>query len=377
MIKFVEIRGLNRIANVCAEFHPDINIITGRNGSGKTTVLKIIWYLISGNLERIPREVSFDFARVVSEKSSVQITCSSDNEEFHVEASAGSWSTDFKCKREDVIREAPLIKESNHAIARANSSVFFPTFRRIEGGFTIGTDGYRDVGILSGERLYSGKGQIQDAFDTLSSQFSLYNHRFVCSISTSDIVNLLTRKYADISQKTNEQHSSLVNKIISEIDQSSSNKPSPEAEAKKLLNANRAIDNIKQMTTEYRIRQEDLLSPFSRLSEFIDEIFKEKSISITSSLGLGLSENRILSSMLSAGEKQMLSFLVYNIFHFDTPIFIDEPELSLHVDWQRSMFPRLLQQKTTNQFIIATHSPFIYSKYSDREIVLESSRGMS
>ena len=58
-------------------------------------------------------------------------------------------------------------------------------------------------------------------------------------------------------------------------------------------------------------------------------------------------------------------------------IFIDEPELSLHVDWQRLLFPKLLSQSTNNQFIVATHSPFIYSKYPDKELLLDADRGDS
>lgn len=81
-------------------------------------------------------------------------------------------------------------------------------------------------------------------------------------------------------------------------------------------------------------------------------------------------KDAILSDVLSAGEKQMLSFLCYNASATRTCLFIDEPEISLHVDWQRVLFPELLQQSTGNQFIVATHSPFIYSKYADKELVL-------
>ena len=42
----------------------------------------------------------------------------------------------------------------------------------------------------------------------------------------------------------------------------------------------------------------------------------------------------------------MLSFLCYNAFSENTAIFIDEPELSLHVDWQRLLLPTLLEQGT-------------------------------
>ena len=83
----------------------------------------------------------------------------------------------------------------------------------------------------------------------------------------------------------------------------------------------------------------------------------------------------ITSDKLSSGEKQMLSFFCYNTFVQNAAIFIDEPELSLHVDWQRRLLPILLEQGTGNQFFIATHSPFIYSKYPDKEILLGEDRG--
>ncbi|MYA99463.1 ATP-binding protein, partial [Candidatus Poribacteria bacterium] len=80
----------------------------------------------------------------------------------------------------------------------------------------------------------------------------------------------------------------------------------------------------------------------------------------------------ISSDKLSSCEKQILSFLSYNAFYNNTPIFIDEPELSLHIDWQRLLLPTLLDQSTGNQFFIATHSPFIFSGYRHKEIPLES-----
>ena len=89
-------------------------------------------------------------------------------------------------------------------------------------------------------------------------------------------------------------------------------------------------------------------------------------------IAIGEINEAISSDKLSSGEKQMLSFLCYNAFYKDTAIFIDEPELSLHVDWQRLLLPTLLDQSTGNQFFIATHSPFIFSGYQHKEIPLKS-----
>jgi predicted ATPase len=96
---------------------------------------------------------------------------------------------------------------------------------------------------------------------------------------------------------------------------------------------------------------------------------------LNSRISFGDAANAVTSEALSAGEKQMLSFICYNAFYRDSIIFIDEPELSLHVDWQRQLFPILQDQGTSNQFVVATHSPFIYSKYPDKEISLNIDRG--
>ena len=71
----------------------------------------------------------------------------------------------------------------------------------------------------------------------------------------------------------------------------------------------------------------------------------------------------------------MVSFLCYNAFNRQATIFIDEPETSLHVDWQRILFPKLMAQSSDNQFFVATHSPFIYTKYADKELVINPDHG--
>uniref|UniRef100_UPI0019D18866 AAA family ATPase n=1 Tax=Acinetobacter baumannii TaxID=470 RepID=UPI0019D18866 len=47
---------------ICLDFNEDLNIFTGRNGSGKTTILKLMWYLISGNFDKAVAEINFKSA---------------------------------------------------------------------------------------------------------------------------------------------------------------------------------------------------------------------------------------------------------------------------------------------------------------------------
>ena len=116
-------------------------------------------------------------------------------------------------------------------------------------------------------------------------------------------------------------------------------------------------------------------NPKVLLSELSRKILRYRGIRFTNGSVVGAASGAISADKLSAGEKQMLSFLCYNAFSDNAAIFIDEPELSLHLDWQGLLLPTLLEQATDNQFFVATHSPFIYTIYPDKEFLLGDNRG--
>nr|WP_315598380.1 AAA family ATPase [uncultured Cupriavidus sp.] len=64
---------------------------------------------------------------------------------------------------------------------------------------------------------------------------------------------------------------------------------------------------------------------------------------------------------LSSGEKQMMS-LFARLYLYPGPkiVLIDEPELSLSLDWQRQILLDVLKAPSCRQVIAITHSPFIF-----------------
>ena len=72
---------------------------------------------------------------------------------------------------------------------------------------------------------------------------------------------------------------------------------------------------------------------------------------------------QISSHDLSSGELQLLILFTFLYFQFDAdeqfPVFVDEPELSLHVAWQNRYVRTVRDANPSAQFIIATHSPEI------------------
>jgi ABC-type cobalamin/Fe3+-siderophores transport system ATPase subunit len=72
-------------------------------------------------------------------------------------------------------------------------------------------------------------------------------------------------------------------------------------------------------------------------------------------------------SILSSGERQVLTML-FSATHMsisDGVLLIDEPELSLHVDWQRIIIQELMKQAGNRQIIACTHSPEVAADYRD------------
>lgn len=70
---------------------------------------------------------------------------------------------------------------------------------------------------------------------------------------------------------------------------------------------------------------------------------------------------------LSSGEKQIVSVFSRLLLDFDKRylILIDEPELSLSIEWQRRFLPDILQTKSCAQLIAITHSPFVFENELD------------
>ncbi|MDO8775124.1 MAG: AAA family ATPase [Burkholderiaceae bacterium] len=70
---------------------------------------------------------------------------------------------------------------------------------------------------------------------------------------------------------------------------------------------------------------------------------------------------------LSSGEKQIVSVFSRLLLDFDKRylILIDEPELSLSIEWQRRFLPDILQTQSCAQLIAITHSPFVFENELD------------
>ena len=124
---------------------------------------------------------------------------------------------------------------------------------------------------------------------------------------------------------------------------------------------NRIIEQLQQGNAE---AAQQLSVKKKRFQDIIDELFEETGKHIVRS------ENEIrftqigevlLPYQLSSGEKQVLAILLTVLVEDDQPyvLFMDEPEVSLHIEWQKRLIDLILELNPNVQIILTTHSPAV------------------
>lgn len=127
---------------------------------------------------------------------------------------------------------------------------------------------------------------------------------------------------------------------------------------------NRIIEALQSGNGEAAAKAQGYSAPKRLFQDIIDELFVETGKKIVRS------ENEIRFSQvgetlfpyqLSSGEKQILAILLTVLVQDGLPyvLFMDEPEVSMHVDWQKKLIALILSLNPNVQIILSTHSPAV------------------
>jgi predicted ATP-binding protein involved in virulence len=101
-----------------------------------------------------------------------------------------------------------------------------------------------------------------------------------------------------------------------------------------------------------------------RFQDIVDELFVEtgkKIIRTENELRFTQIGEVLLPYQLSSGEKQMLIILLTVLVEDNQPyvLFMDEPEVSLHIEWQKRLIDLIVELNPNVQIILTTHSPAV------------------
>ena len=128
--------------------------------------------------------------------------------------------------------------------------------------------------------------------------------------------------------------------------------------------SNRMVELFTSQDPEASAKVQELAGEKAHFQDIVDDLFRETGKTIKrdqneiyfNSYGETLSAYK-----LSSGEKQILIILLTVLVQNKRPfvLFMDEPEVSLHVEWQQRLLELLLDLNPNVQIILTTHSPAV------------------
>lgn len=133
--------------------------------------------------------------------------------------------------------------------------------------------------------------------------------------------------------------------------------------------------SLTQMVVEKSLEAERsteaIFSQVTLFLETLESFVPEKKFSFAGGELVVSAKGEIKLSRLSSGEKQLLILFIESLLQREKPfVFLaDEPELSLHISWQRKIITAIRSLNPNSQIIVATHSPEIAGKF--RECILD------
>ena len=125
---------------------------------------------------------------------------------------------------------------------------------------------------------------------------------------------------------------------------------------------NRIIELLSNGDPDGQIRAAEVSYPKRRFQDLTDELFADtgkKIIRSKNEIMFAQDGDELLPYKLSSGEKQLLVILLTVLVQDKQPcvLLMDEPEVSLHVEWQQRIIEIIREMNPNAQLILTTHSP--------------------
>ena len=423
-LRGIAVESLHGAVDVSAEFGPGLNVLFGANGAGKTTLLHVITNLLEGDLDRffalkfkkITVETHGGGRVVLSRRArSGKLFLTIDGKPFSFSSRAGAPTAAKRALRGVV----------------GDRGVYLPAFRTVleaigdnvpSGGY--GTpQGFNSLRDRELEVTRNGPRAASNAYKT--SMCRNWFGPFVPVIrfpSLADVERELVRemrnaklRIALIDQK------SFTNVFVGCLeamlrDNGTPEQPTPllvdsirrsiheirEVDPKALQAYRKATTDINQMvhsTAEIEdvavvsrvlavyndaledraARVERELAELDRFRESVDGFVEAGRLILNMQsepplVRVHRHATEVTLAQLSSGYRHVVTllFCATHMPTFDGPVLIDEPELSLHLDWQRRILSEMWKQTGGRQLLACTHSPEVAADHSESLVEVQA-----
>ncbi len=134
--------------------------------------------------------------------------------------------------------------------------------------------------------------------------------------------------------------------------------------------------HIINLSLQAQQQKQDVFQPIQRFVRIVSDFMDDKEVMIDPKGDLVIRKDGAVIALadLSSGEKQLLILLIETLLQKNEPsIFLaDEPELSLHIEWQAKIIAAIREINPYCQIIVATHSPEIAGGWKGNVIDMEN-----
>lgn len=127
---------------------------------------------------------------------------------------------------------------------------------------------------------------------------------------------------------------------------------------------NRIIAELQSGNADSAMKAQEIAAPKRLFQDMVDEFFSmtgKKIVRTENEIRFSQIGETLLPYQLSSGEKQLLVILLTVLVEDQLPyvLFMDEPEVSLHIEWQQSLIESIMKLNPNVQIILTTHSPAV------------------
>lgn len=423
----VAIDGFWKTSFASSEFRDDVNIIIGRNGTGKTTFMNILHALLAVDVEELyenyfrsavvmlsdgKRKRTIKANRIdsdgggslpyieylISNRKFVTPLIGSDDGRAlppSIRRRAIEEAQKIKRELEQLVSVASLSvyriggdpdPEARDRYPRRYSSTVDARLNSLMQGLTqyqlelsnrareVSSGLQRDVLV---SLLYSDKDEIGKtdarsilAFDETAEKQKLVSAFKQLNVSGSEVAKKIAEHVVSVSKTV-----TLMKQIAQTTGKSDAERSSAlEKIDLSALEAFRRSSKVVELSLDAEDRTKQIFSQIDLFLQVLHSFIPDKTFAFSSGVLTVSSRQEIPLSKLSSGEKQLLILFIEALLQRQRPfVFLaDEPELSLHISWQRNILSAIRSLNPTAQIIVATHSPEIAGKFRTAILHMEN-----
>lgn len=409
-IQKVTIEGLWKEKNVSINLNEDVNFFIGPNGTGKTTIIHLIASVIKMNIQSLFKQqfqsIKIDlighykrlyilvekFEDTASPYLTYTIkknTSKPKKYEFFFrdrydrtrrpdirDSYAPTYYAEVKREIDSLLKlswisvnRISLLNDSNYRDNPTINTVLNQLKNDLKGYFSLLTNKCND------ETDKFQKFVFRSLLDVvgMNKQLEIINGMIADSGAEINKLKDIFKLFSMLDQNLSDTIDDFYTKIHKSAHKINSKKPVTLIDFSYLVNGVR-IQTIISEWNSVSSKQQAINSRKNVFLEIIENMFQHKKLMVNESNELQVVADDGTTfpiEFLSSGEKQLLIILGNALLHNQDEMLVylaDEPELSLHIEWQEKLVMSLRRLTPNAQIIFATHSPDIVGPFHDKTI---------